>query len=78
MFLLGTLVAIESASWVVPVIPRILTTLRASPVDMVDHGAVLDPPDQQPLVFCGFRCGHWSTCMSIAILTGTPFFDCSK
>src|SRR5512136_507387 len=34
IFRLGTLVAIERASWVVPVIPRILTTLRASPGSM--------------------------------------------
>jgi len=47
-------------------------------VNVVDHRAVLDPPDQQPFVLCGFRCRHWNTCMSIAILTGIPFFDCSK
>lgn len=49
-----------------------------SRVNMVDDGAIPDPPDQQAFVLCGFRCRHWSTCMSIAILTGTPFFDCSK
>ena len=47
-------------------------------VNMVYHGTVLDTPDQQLLVLFGFGGGHWSTCMSIAILTGTPFFDCSK
>ena len=51
---------------------------------MVDHGAVLDPPHKEAfsLVIAGLggccNVPHFITSRSIAILTGTPFLDCSK